>query len=418
MASLVSLTESLQEPAASVHPTNPRVMAIGVNAAHTTGLVPLGRVEAGVDVFPMNIYFTEDGGEAWRQASVPHVTTPPHAAPVEDTIFADPTIGFDREGRLHVAGMVANHGGNERYSIFYTSTADLGKTWTTPRVFDTPEIDDRPWLTVGDEGRLYVTWYHVRAEGGDLNPGRVEVLPPNLAWSLDGGASWKVIPVSLESEAECRGVPTPVVEFASAVFLACNAMQDSKFAGARFLEFDPLDGAFELRSSWQPKWGASRFLVAGPLGPVTLGLGNDQAISATASMNGGQGWTEPVDLRSLFRSEDGWRVVLLPGAAADPWGGVHLLLRDQSQCGGTLDPSRHCRNGPVSHAAFDPLRGIRLTEMVLKAPAATDAGRVPPSLAPPAADDYLAIAFGSEQGLLAWTFDRGLDYTYVRPVAP
>src|SRR5579884_2102022 len=78
VGTIASVTESSAEPFLAISPTNPDVMAVGVNAGHTTdALVTQGR--PGLQDLKFDVYFTQDAGKTWRRESLPPL---PQAHPV------------------------------------------------------------------------------------------------------------------------------------------------------------------------------------------------------------------------------------------------------------------------------------------------------------------------------------------------
>ena len=89
---IASLTESNQEPFVAVHPTDPDVVAVGVNAGHTTGAASTQGGGPGVDLVRLDVFVTTDGGASWTRSSLPYVRDPDVTLEPVETI--DVSVGI------------------------------------------------------------------------------------------------------------------------------------------------------------------------------------------------------------------------------------------------------------------------------------------------------------------------------------
>ncbi len=112
---------------------------------------------------------------------------------------ADPAIGFDRAtGAVVMTWLAAS---KNSWSLWSSSSGDLGRTWSVPvRVFGPagdlkPHAEAAPRLVVGGVGRLAVAWTSsVAVEGRQWAASDIR-----FSRSVDGGATWSV-PVTLNDD--------------------------------------------------------------------------------------------------------------------------------------------------------------------------------------------------------------------------
>lgn len=384
VGTLETQTESLQEPYVAVDAKRPNVIAVGVNAGHTVHAIDPNRAQPGVDVILLDIYFSEDGGQTWRLSQLPYVPAPQSPTLLDIAASGDPALAFDSQGVLHVSGIVVHNVLLQGWDVFYASTADLGKTWTTPVMLTRTGETDRNWLTVGPKDEVYVSWQN-------YGPGSSEV-----AWSLDGGKTWK-------QKVFAQKCPTasPVVVAQGVSLVACKSTGESK--GVQLYRIDPAAASVEHAadvSAMQDYFPLVKTLPNGTLVLTTAWSSKNLSLSH----NGGKNWTVPVELRDVLKIEDDWDDFRVFWLEVDPWGAIHLILGD-----GTSHPSR------VAHAVLDPTTLAPFQETLLRE---TDEGRPQPSLAPEYGDHFYGLAFTSDQGFLVWGFDKGLDYALLKPSFP
>lgn len=407
--SLWDAQETYEEPYLAVHPTRPEVLALGLNAWHAAPRLVLAPVGAATELVRMRVFVSEDGGAAWRELDLPAPRFGQSGAnAVHGTV--DPALAFDREGVLHITQLNAGFSGPFWFDVQYVATPDLGATWTEPVLIASDGDNDRNWLAIGPDGTVYVAW---------RNPLR-QPLPPQLTWSRDGGRTWSP-PVAPEG---CTGGARPLV-VDDGVLLACELGESNAWKGIAVHHLDPARATWSLRSEvrapsdWDPGetlytlWDAT---PSGTLAVVTR-QGAPGAFLAV-SRDAGATWEAPRRLADLCACRGAERLVAY-WAEFDPWGGLHLLLRD-GYFGTPDDPNPDNARyalGEVStwHVVFDVDAGTIVQEKTLNGP---DPGfrRVPQSAAPPIArDDYYRPAFWSDGGALAWTRDKGIDLTVLAP---
>ena len=112
----------------------------------------------------------------------------------------DPTFDMDRAGNLYIVWTEDGTGDAGRAAgIWYSYSDDRAKTWAAPiRVDPDERTDIWPWLAVGDEGKVAVTYLATEAELAENNA--------ELAADDDG---WNVIVAQTLNGLGCDGSATP-----------------------------------------------------------------------------------------------------------------------------------------------------------------------------------------------------------------
>jgi hypothetical protein len=375
---LASLTESNQEPFAAADPWRPGVLAIGVNAGHTTEGLVLGDGQAGMDLVRLDVFVSADNGTTWAKRTLPPVPAPDSTLePVQSTVVGDPAIAFAPDGAMHVSGIVT-HSQARGYSVFYVSSPDLGETWNAPVILSTGDDNDRNWMNRGPDGALYVPWQRV----GALS---------EVAWSLDGGSTWR---------AQGRGqVAKDCITVSEVVFpdgtptLACAKPHDSGRFTVEVLSFDPMSGDLGELASLQMDCVWPKLSVTA-LGLVLTGEGCP-GVEYAISKDGGRTWTKPAGIEGLAGRE----ATGVLWQASDPWGRLHLVLGA----------------GDLTYHVLDA-NGTLLEETLVAAASGLAPPSAPRTLAPPYGDHYYGISVASWGGLVSWTEDSTVRYTLVKPV--
>lgn len=122
--------------------------------------------------FSCALQLSGDGGRTWRPAD------PVPKLPVGAEKCYAPEVAFDRSGVLYYLFLGLAGGGNEPVGAFLTTSADRGRTFTSPRQVLGPlnfavrmAIDP----TMGERGRIHLVWLHAGSDPplGGFGP------PPN-----------------------------------------------------------------------------------------------------------------------------------------------------------------------------------------------------------------------------------------------
>lgn len=394
VARLTMPTESLQEPYLAADPARPGVYALGVNAGQTTRAVR--EDGSGLDEILMDVYVTEDGGATWRHAPIPRTRPVPTPlgtpVPVDAGSSGDPALAFDAEGTLHATGLsLSSLPVGQRSHIYAARSHDLGRTWSEPvPVSGKWDANDRNWIATAPGGKVYVSWQRPSSS--------------HVAWSLDGGATWRAQPHDAERKG-CVNV-SPALPVPGGALLACvDGGFFTPLTGLRVLRFDEATGRFASLALFTGEALRPRLLAPadGPLVLVWQDPAADAARYAT-SADGGATWTPSRDLRGLVAADDAWRDVSPFWSEADARGNVHVLLRGREGPAGAEERR-------LLHLVLDPRTDRVLFHAEL--PAHRPAGEPPATLAGSAGDHYHGIAFHGDEGLLAWTRDRAVLLTRV-----
>ena len=387
-----STTESYEEPFLAIHPSNPNVMAIGVNAGQTSGTM---QPETQAGPLRLDILVTSDGGVSWTARRHPSL------GDVPGTLTADPALVIDDDGVLHLTGLYilpnqttapgSPGPPNVGYNIFYTSSPNLGATWSTPRHLAADGDNGRSWIAAADNG-IQVIW-------ADLERTFV-------ASSRDAGFSWNTISLN------CTGPTAPALVEAQSRFVCRdsegnvwmhNASTRAETEGRRIIEA----GSLDLYPTRLVETGGWLWMV-----------GFTDEFVLVRSDDGGHSWSAPVSLRDQIRLDDEWDFMAPRWVEADPWGGIHVLIEQQRSCGEV--PQVVCVqadtavSSEVAHVVFDAANGTTLKETLLTAPAGTH--REPPVGAPSFFDEFHTMAFTHESGFVVWSWQKGLDYSLVHPM--
>lgn len=402
IGTLASPTEAWAEAYVAIDRWRPDRLAIGVNAGHLLDAVDSDPSHVGARPFPMDIFITDDGGSSWKRVSVPFIPTPDELVPHgHATIYGDPALTFDTEGRLHVSGMVSRYLNTQlttpimrtKTSIFHISTDDLGETWNVPSVLNRESTGDRNWISSGPGGLVSVSWH-------EPNSGSM------IAWSMDRGLTWATTRIE-----GCQTVST-VAYVHDNGYVACSSTGQASQAAVRAFRFNASSGiALEVAPpGFSGTW--PQLAVAADNGIWVAAL-DDDTVKLSYSYDQGATWMGPMnlvdsagDLEAMARRPVRW-------LAADGFGGIHVIT-------GSADSSDTGNNKEIAHFALDGIGRRLVRAQRLTPPPPGSAPEVPSSLGPSPSDHFDGMAFGPEVGLIAWGFGSGIDYTLVelRPPSP
>jgi hypothetical protein len=388
VGSRATLLESRQEPYLAVHPTNPEIVAVAVNYGaydRTSWLVG----DAAVASEPLEISISEDAGATWRPSF------PPSANQGKSAGQGDPTIRFDPVGNLHFSAMDGN-------KIVYARSMTLGRTWSKVHVLETEDLADRNWLTVGPDGHVFVSWQ------------RPDLTQSLIAWSLDNGETFQV---TSPGQLPCLTISAALAVGEHALF-ACST--DSKGTAVQLYRFNTATG--DLSASQKlPVTGLYPMLTQFASGRLLVSTKEgDRDTQIATSDDGGISWTRRHSLRDLLTIDDEWQAFNRNWIASDPWGNIHVIVAGQIIEGdeyGFIESSMaRMQEVKLAHAVLDADLAVILETPLVQGDVASPR-RVPPSLGPPTIGDHFhGIDFSNTEGWMAWTWDRGIEFTRLDPV--
>jgi hypothetical protein len=391
----------MDEPDLVVDPTDPRVMAVGVNEGQTV------RPDGFSATNLVTVYFTSDGGESWRRSELPRVGGTSGSD-------GDPALAFDEDGTLHVATMhtmwdtplnLAYRGG-----IRYTSTSDLGLTWSKPS-FHVGQWSgyDRAWIGAAPGGVVLIGWMSFNRQSLDVA----------TITSRDGGHTWSD-PLHIR---DCYDFTRPVL-YEGELWSACVrhdaslwARGDFKTKGldVRLLRLGPAGvEVVESRPAHTDAEFPHILLLPDHAFLFVHGYRQGDRLGVEGAIRERNGsWRAPVDLLKDVVVDDRLGApTYSAGYGTDGRGAVHLFIRHQDcVTDGVLGMVWNCYKNEIAHAAVDPTDARVLQESILL-------GADPvPQRAPRTAeqffggyDDWYGFAFAHGRSHLAWTEERSIRF--------
>lgn len=360
--------------------TSPAEVSVAINPARPDNIVAVS-LQTGA-IGSDFAYVSFDGGTRWVSVQGPN--------PLGRT-QGDDAVVFDADGRafwsyISFDGLRVDRPDNASNGIFVNRSDDGGRTWRAPVTVvehrNTVEpFEDKPFLTAGSDGRVYVAWTRF-TKYGTSNPDETSHIYFSL--SEDAGETYAMpIRVSdepgdaVDSDATLEGV-VPAIGINGEVFLVWSSPKglvfdkstdgglsfgDDRIVGAHPGGWDiDVDGLG--RANGMPVTGVDH--SSGPRrGALYVNWIDDRHgdpdVFLMRSDDGGQRWTSPVRVN---RDDVGnGAVQFFPWMAIDPVdGSVNIIYYDRAGLAGTEtgvtlsrseDGGGHFESTAISIEAFE-----------------------------------------------------------------
>ncbi|MHB8603742.1 MAG: hypothetical protein ACYDCK_00700 [Thermoplasmatota archaeon] len=399
VAELGDLRTAYQEPNAAADPTRAGVFAVGINAYPSAidraADAPSGESATCRD----DILLTTGAGAHWTYVKTPRPALA--TGHVSDYCGGDPALAFDAKGVLHLTGIATADAEENGFEVFYTSSPDLGKTWTKPVTLSRGANEDRNWIGIDAADRLYVVWQFFDGDGGSA-----------VATSADGGATWDFI--ASDAGRACF-VTSPPIFNGTTMMYACSNTDSSK-PELRVVAFHPetrtstIVAKLPIYAIWPTlAWVGKTldlFIQAPPATEMLGGSGEEQVMS---SADGGHNWTKPVAAKALLpddmTSGDYW----LQWAATDTWGRLHLLWRATDNPAGASPRIAPPVSSAYAHTVVGT-DGVALQRERIGFGESLTNPTPPKTLGNGGGNDYMGIAFNGADGILVFSENGELEY--------
>lgn len=353
----------LQQPYVAIHPSDARLMAVGVIHSRIEGDRALHAAATDRAGTRLAVYVSEDAGMTWRETFAP---PPADADPAATSSQGEAALLFDPEGRLHVVGAARTErvgepddtNGNRHLRGYYARSDDLGRTWSASAWLDDDGRGaDRMWIVRDPETReLFVLWQESWGEAGSPSERRLII-----AWSRDDGATWSHL--DADARPHCIRAGKPVL-LDGLLRFACVRMVGVGSPAIQVHAFDPLTDRSlliaEVEAETTPTFP---FLTLLPDATLVMHYDRDDDLGVVSpllhSRDGGSTWTSTGSARDWGDGE--WGIARVTYAAADAFGFQHILARyDRGQplLGGDRDGVVWRAEHEQRHVVLDRLGAV------------------------------------------------------------
>jgi hypothetical protein len=379
------------EPHVALHPSDGRILAVGVNRIGAyAGMPPGSPLGITTPGLTYGLFVSEDAGAGWRTPAVPTLPGTVH--------LGDPNIAFDDEGTLHVTGLFASIDDLSDIRAFHVATRDLGRSWTPISEISDARGADRQWITIHG-AEIYVSYQ------------KSSIPASFVAHSADRGANWDPL-IAVE---RCN-LNSEVLLLNGTPLLACTD-GSSEVPGVRIVRINLGEDVTDVARL--PLFGGFKRLVATTQGEAILvlpaTLDGRGTIFAYRSTDGGTTWPVRTDLGALTPVLDDWDWSWVSWATMDVHDRLHVLAT-----GGT---GPECVRGACEdeatrrihlHLIFDTATD-RLEHVARVSPTShAEGGRALESSWAGLGDEASGIACAHDRCVLAWGWDKSVDWTIVR----
>jgi hypothetical protein len=394
---VLSVGDALTEPYLAVDPDDPDVMALGTNTLDATMMDAPTEWRIRPDA-----YVTWDGGSSWFRTRLMHSG-------------GDPTLAFNH-GVLHYVhndcpGTLANvllgavsPDFECDIRIVDDVSHDRGRTFERHVVAE-PLADgawtDRPWLTVGDDGTLFVSGRSTGATG-------------DISWSRDEGVTWQRLPQGARPD-DCRSMSPvePSLLLFACVTRSTNAVRvwridPTSATVARVADVEQLDDVIANEIAFNIVRAAGGLVIV-------VDSRESETVLLARSEDGGATWGPATDLSDHLANRSGWTHFVKRWMAAGPDGALHLLLEFEA----ATRPLAYYDQGDgypdttgVAYVVLDPITLEVRSERILESgDPAEKWNDVPggPTAWLALADDAWGIAFNGTRPVLAYQRNGGID---------
>ncbi|PSG97982.1 hypothetical protein BRD56_02760 [Thermoplasmatales archaeon SW_10_69_26] len=379
-ASVIEQSErSLYEPNVAIHPADPRITVLLANSREEPA--PPGDYEGA----SLSMFVSEDGGGDWTEVPMPQLDG--------RQFLGDPSIAFDRDGRLHIAGMLPTDA-STGYDVGYAATDDLGADWVHSTVVSSNKTADRPWLGFTPDDQ------------------------PIIAWSDYFSVNWTVVgddgAVASSGSVEGCELASRPVSIDEGVLLGCRDGDRFRFhrvAG----QAEPTSEVSNFTREGSHPW----HLVAGSGSSVLFATSPEDGneVSVFVGDDGGRSWTRLTFSDDLHVNED-WEATEVFWAEPDPAGNLHLLLQERLYLGDRDDVFSPLAER-VAHVVVDPGSETVVHQHLVDEGSTTPRGEPGPSADPdPNLNHAYGIAFGPSRGIFAWASEGRILASLTQIVGP